>query len=104
MSLGQVAAMPSSEYETWREFYEIEPWGLAVQDSLAAGLATLLANVHRDPKARPKPFQLKEFRLFNEPAPEAEGVVSTSDGLLASPEQHSDMVLALFAGMNVIRA
>lgn len=96
--------MPSSEYETWREFYEIEPWGLAVQDSLTAGLAALLANVHRDVKARPKPFQIKEFRLFAEPEPEQLGVVFTPEGLLATPEQHSEMVLALFAGMNVIRA
>lgn len=96
--------MPNSEYETWREFYQIEPWGLAVQDSLFAGLAALLANVNRDAKARPKPYQLSDFRIFDTREQSEGDVVATKDGLVSSPDQQSEMVLALFAGTNMIRA
>lgn len=56
--------MPIAEYLSWQEFYAIEPWGLAVQDAMQANIGQILANINRDTKRRPDPYQLREFLLY----------------------------------------
>ena len=59
--------MPYADYLEFMEFYEIEPWGLAVQDALQANAVAVLANVNRDAEKRPEAYRLKDFMLFAPP-------------------------------------
>lgn len=56
--------MPIVEYLSWQEFYAIEPWGLATHDAMQAHLASILANVNRDTKRRPQPYEFRDFLLY----------------------------------------
>ena len=56
--------MPYAELVGWREFYNLEPWGLEVQDALQANAVSVLANVNRDAERRPEPYKLKDFLIF----------------------------------------
>jgi len=96
--------MPSSELETWREFYELEPFGLDVQDGLFAHLGALLANIHRDRKQQAEPFKVEDFLLFRAKPAELPSVMQTEDGLLADPDKQSNMLLGLFAGVKLVHA
>lgn len=45
----------------WMQFAALEPWG-AIQDDRRAGtVAAVTANVHRDPRRRPAPYQPRDF-------------------------------------------
>ena len=71
---GEIDHMPYADYIELMEFYEIEPWGLAVADALQANGAALLANVNRDAEKRSEPYSVKDFMLFKpvkKPEPEA---------------------------------
>jgi flagellar basal body rod protein FlgC len=59
--------MPYADYLELQEFYAVEPWGLSVQDAMQAHLASIIANVNRDSKKRPDPYQLSEFLIFSTP-------------------------------------
>lgn len=63
--------MSSAEYADWKEFFECEPWGLGVWDSMHAHVMSMLANVNRDSETNPQPYTLQDFLLFNEPEIEA---------------------------------
>ncbi len=52
--------------------------------------ATLFANVNRDPKARPRPFELDDFLPSEPPEP------LTTEEQLAADKAHID---SLFSGM-----
>ena len=68
--------MPYADYLEFMEFYEIEPWGLAVQDALQANAVKVLANVNRDAEKQPEAYRLKDFLLFAPPqAPRVEPMV-----------------------------
>ena len=56
--------MPYADYLEFMEFYEIEPWGLAVQDAMQANAVAVLANVNRNTEERREPYRLKDFMLF----------------------------------------
>lgn len=74
--------MPYVDYVELMEFYEIEPWGLAVHDAFQANGVQVLANVNRDPAQRKEPYRLKDFMLF---APkEAERAEALVDGKTAA--------------------
>lgn len=66
---GEIDGMPYADYLEFQEFYELEPFGLAVQDALSAHTISVMANLERDAKARPAPYVIKDFLLF---APAAE--------------------------------
>ena len=48
----------------WREYYNVEPWGLDVQDAMQANGVAVLANINRNTEKRPDPYRLKDFMLF----------------------------------------
>jgi hypothetical protein len=73
---GEIDQMPYADFLEFMAFYEIEPWGLAVQDAMQANAVQVLANVNRDAKQRPEPYRIKDFLLFAPPeAPKAEPTV-----------------------------
>lgn len=82
MTIGQIDAMPMAEYIEWQEFYNIEPWGLAVRDAMQAHGVSVMANLERDSKSRPEPYMIKDFLLF--PGPVTPTVEPTVEGKTAT--------------------
>lgn len=56
--------MPYAELMGWREYYNVEPWGLDVQDAMQANAVAVLANINRNTEKRSEPYRLKDFLLF----------------------------------------
>lgn len=79
--------MPHAEFREWQEFYDIEPFGLAAQDAMQAHVARTIAEVNRVEKARPEPFDMRDFLIFRErevgKAAADQDEVPTVDGLTA---------------------
>jgi hypothetical protein len=42
-------------------FYQVEPFGDFRTDLAAANVSSTLANINRDPKTRPQPYDFKDF-------------------------------------------
>lgn len=77
----EIDAMPFADFVEMQEFYELEPWGLAVQDALSAHTISAMANLKRDPERRPEAYMIKDFLLFGRPdAPEEEPTVDGKTG------------------------
>ena len=64
---GEIDQMPYADFLEFMAFYDIEPFGLAVQDAMQANTAQVLANVNRSADSRPEPYRIKDFLLFAPP-------------------------------------
>lgn len=53
----------SRELTEWQIFAEVEPFGEARADLRDAMIASLIANVNRDPQSRPQPFTPDDFLI-----------------------------------------
>lgn len=53
--------MSAKELGEWAEFYNLEPWGWDAECFSAGIVAATIANVNRDPKKKPKPFEASDF-------------------------------------------
>ncbi|MCL5995491.1 MAG: DUF4035 domain-containing protein [Chloroflexi bacterium] len=53
--------MSSREFSEWMAYYNLEPFGEERADLRMAMLASLIANVNRDPRKHSKPFEPKDF-------------------------------------------
>lgn len=42
--------MSNTEFEEWREFYRIEPFGIQMENHRWGIMASMYANAHRDPR------------------------------------------------------
>lgn len=71
--------MPEAEYRDWKFFYAREPWGLSVWDAMHAHVIATLANINRNEKKKPEPYQLKDFLLFAEPVSQQETWAAASE-------------------------
>lgn len=91
--------MPYPEYLGWQEFYDIEPWGLSVQDAAQAHIAVTLANVNRDSKQRPDAYRLDEFLLFSTRKTAVAGPV-----LLSNADAQTDSMIEAMFGGKAVRA
>lgn len=85
--------MSYPELIRWAEYFELfgEPEWRA--DVRAAQVCATLANIHRDPKKRPKPYEPTEFLLFKRdrqkpaaPAPAAVSQPAADQGAKIAPE------------------
>lgn len=73
MTVGELGRrMSSRELSEWMAFYELEPFG---NDWHQTGtIASVIANVNRDPKKRATPFEAEDFiprKAAEPPGPEA---------------------------------
>jgi len=100
--------LPQSEYEEWREFYQLGAWGVTVQDSMSAQLAQILANVNRDRSKRPTPYSLADFMLYRDREPERAPMLEaehTASGIqLKDVNQQTELLIAQFSGATIFRA
>ncbi len=53
--------MSSREFAEWMAFYQVEPWGEERADLRSGIVASTVANAHRDPKKRKRPFKPEDF-------------------------------------------
>lgn len=53
--------MSHGEFVEWAAFYSVEPFGEYGHNLRTAMLMSLLANINRDDKKRPQPFELDDF-------------------------------------------
>lgn len=51
----------SAEFTEWQAFYQIEPFGPEADSWRSAMLASILANVNRDPKKKREPYTIDDF-------------------------------------------
>lgn len=51
----------SPEFAEWMAYSMIEPFGPDREDERAGMIAALIANVNRDPKLRPEPYDVDDF-------------------------------------------
>lgn len=83
--------MPQSEWPYWIAFYRLEPFGGDVQDTQLAQLCAVLANVNRNPKQKPQPFKVTDFKLaaaMRRPAKKNVGqMFKALAAMLKKPEQ-----------------
>lgn len=47
----------------WMQYAKVEPFGERRADFRAALIACVIANTSRDPKKRPRPFEVEDFLL-----------------------------------------
>ena len=53
----------AAEFAEWQAFAALEPFGEEVASWRSGVIASVLANVNRDPKKRPQPYQPSDFML-----------------------------------------
>jgi len=64
-TLGELDAMPMTEFNQWAEFYRIEPFGPYLDDLRAASVAAAIYNVNRDPAKIPEPINPSQLAPWN---------------------------------------
>jgi hypothetical protein len=88
-----LARITSEQLSEWMAFYMLEPFGEERADLRMATLASLLANVNRDPKVRKEPYTAADFMLrFEDPHP---GPLPKGEGAGQSWEMQKAMMKAL---------
>ena len=55
--------MSSQEFTEYLAYFSVEPWAEERADLNSAMIAALLANAYRNPKAKPQPFTLQDFKI-----------------------------------------
>jgi len=58
--------LTSSELQEWKAYHALAPIGGRRGDLQTALLAAVLANCHRDSKAKPSPYKIEDFLLFED--------------------------------------
>jgi hypothetical protein len=61
VSGGGTPPISSRELAEWMVFYNMEPWGAEVEDWRTGMVASVIANVNRDPKKRKEPYNPDDF-------------------------------------------
>ncbi len=56
----------SAEFTEWQAFYELEPFGDIVADLRHGSATSVLANINRNPDARPEPFRAEDFIFWRD--------------------------------------
>jgi hypothetical protein len=84
-TVGELMQMPAREFDRWRQFYDIRPFGETAAYLRSAQTSMMLANINRDAKKHPEGYPLSDFLLF---APEPE---------LPDADEVADKVLGLFS-------
>ena len=73
----------SAELTEWQAYYALEPFGELVADQRHGIATAVLANVNRDPKRRPQPYQAADFIHWHPSHREVLPDVAWPDGIAA---------------------
>lgn len=73
-----LAEMPSSLYNDWMDFLDLEPDGFAIQDYHFSNLACVIANTSGNVK---KPYKLSDFSVSPKQEQTPEQQLAIIDGL-----------------------
>jgi hypothetical protein len=94
MTVRQLLAQTTSlELTEWRAFYDLEPFGELVADQRHGIAQSLAANLQRDAKRRPEPYQPEDFIPWHEKHREP---VNPDGKLLSNPEAQTALIKSLF--------
>jgi hypothetical protein len=88
--------MTSLEFTEWMAYCEIQPFGDEVADLRHGTAAALVANMNRDPAARPKPWAPKDFIHWGDIATQE---MEAKPVLLDDPVAQSNLIRAEMFGM-----
>ena len=89
-------ALSASEWLDWLRFFALEPYGAPAMDVIQAQLRSLLANIHRNEKARPEPFEPREFLIFSTMQTDQARDTPQSSPVLVHGLSPKDWQIALF--------
>ena len=56
-----LSRISSRELTEWMVYYQLEPWGGERADVGAAIVASTIAEIHRNPKKRARPYKASDF-------------------------------------------
>jgi hypothetical protein len=100
MSVAQAQrTISSAEFTEWQAFALLEPFGSHVEDLRALTGPALLANVHRDAKARPEPFAPLDFAPWNAQA-QAQAAAPVRIMQLDDAQAQSELIDKLLFGLD----
>lgn len=58
--------MSAQEFDEWWSYFQVEPFGEERADLRMGIIASTLANINRDAKARPEPYRPLDFMPYSE--------------------------------------
>lgn len=87
----------AAEFNEWLAYWRLEPFGETAADLRHGILTAVLANVNRDPKTRPQPFEPADFIPWIERTDGGPLLLDDADA------QAEAMIAALFTGLKVTR-
>lgn len=94
MTVRQLLAQTTSlELTEWRAFYDLEPFGDLVADQRHGIAQSLAANLQRDAKRRPEPYQPEDFIPWHE---KHRKPANPNGKLLSDPEAQAALIKSLF--------
>lgn len=79
-----LSEISSAELTEWMTYYQLEPWGTGPDDLRAGILASTIANVNRDEKRRPQPYEPGDFIPRREEAEAEEQSLEEQQQILQS--------------------
>ena len=56
--------MTAQQFDEWIAFYQLEPWGILADDTLAASWKAMYANMHR--KQGRRAYKIEKFLMFRD--------------------------------------
>lgn len=79
---GMLEQMPSRLFKEWQAYYLLEPFGQWRDDYRMCILASILANIKRDPKKHPTPFDPLDFMPDFMTLPDEDEIKSIEDKVM----------------------
>lgn len=89
--------MSSTEFTEWLAFSRIEPFGSLLWDLRFGAIVSMLANINRDTKSRPEPFEVLDFMPWAKEESRASEHERTGIHL-PDKKAHSALILAAVFG------
>jgi hypothetical protein len=72
--------MPAREFDRWKDFSAVRPFGETADYIRTAQIVTMLAEINRNRKEYPTPFALGDFLLFAD-RPDPESVIPENEAI-----------------------
>ncbi|WP_444547886.1 phage tail assembly protein T [Achromobacter anxifer] len=90
--------LSSAEFTEYMAFANIEPFGSHIDDRRAGAVVSMLANINRDTKNHPKPFDDLFFLPWNDATRRADQQAANDLIMVDDPERMSELLTATLFG------